>query len=56
MTIKDLSELLKIVYRVCDEEWNKLGSEKRKRICENVLKRVDARIKAEESGKRRESI
>lgn len=55
MTIKDLPKLLKIAHRVCDEEWKKLGPEKRKRICENVLKIVDARIKANESGNRRGS-
>ena len=58
MTIKDLPELLKIAHRVCDEEWKKLGPEKRKRICENLMKRAEARIKAKErdvKGVRREN-
>lgn len=52
MNINDLPWLLKMAHKICDEEWKKLGPDKRKRICENVLKRVDARIKAKESGKR----
>ena len=45
MNIKDLPELLKIAHRVCDEEWKKLGPEKRKRICENLVKRAEKHIK-----------
>lgn len=55
MKPEDVARLLGKVSRIVDEQWNKLGPEKRKRICENVLKRVDERIKAKESGKRRGS-
>ena len=53
MTIKDLPKLLKIAHRVCDEEWKKLGPEKRKRICDNLMKRAEARIKANERDAKR---
>ena len=53
MTIKDLPELLKIAHRVCDEEWKKLGPEKRKRICENLMKRAETRIKDKERDTKR---
>jgi hypothetical protein len=54
MNIKDIPELLKIAHRVCDEEWKKLGPEKRKRICENLIKRAEKRIKEKnvDAGKR----
>jgi len=50
VTIRDLPELLKTAHRVVDEEWKKLTPERRKRICENILKKVKARIEAKEKG------
>ena len=50
MTIRDLPELLKTVHRVVDEEWKKLTPERRKRICENLLKKAEARIEAKKKG------
>ncbi len=50
MTIRDLPELLKTAHRVADEEWKKLTPERRKRICENLLKKAKARIEAKEKG------
>ena len=50
VTIRDLPELLKTAHRVVDEEWKKLTPERRKRICENLLKKVKARIEAKEKG------
>ena len=45
MNARELAEVLVMAKKVCDEEWEKLGPEKRKRICENLLKRAEARIK-----------
>ena len=53
MIIKDLPKLLKIAHRVCDEEWKKLGPEKRKCICDNLMKRAEARIKDNERDAKR---
>ena len=50
VTIRDLPELLKTAHRVVDEEWKKLTPERRKRICENLLKKAKARIEAKEKG------
>ena len=55
MKPEDVAKLLGRVSSIVDEQWKALGPERRKRICENVLKRVDARIKAKDSGKRRGS-
>lgn len=52
MNIYELASFMKAAHKAVGEEWEKLGPERRKRICENVLKRVDARIKANEGGDR----
>lgn len=48
MNIYELASLMKAAHKVVGEEWKKLGPEKRKRICENLMKRAEARIKAKE--------
>lgn len=53
MNINDLPWLLKMAHKICDEEWKKLGPEKRKRICDNLMKRAEARIKAKERDAKR---
>lgn len=43
MNINDLPWLLRKAHKICDEEWKKLGPERRKRICDNITKRAMAR-------------
>ena len=50
MKPEDVAKLLGRVGRIVDEQWKALGPEKRKSICENVLKRVDERIKSKDCG------
>ena len=51
MNIDDLIDTLKTAHRVCDEEWNKIGPERRKHICDNIMKRAMRRIKEKEEEK-----
>ena len=58
MKPEDVAKLLGRVGRIVDDQWKALGPEKRKRICENLMKRAEARIKAKErdvKGGRREN-
>ena len=53
MKPEDVEKLLGRVGRIVDEQWKALGPEKRKRICENLMKRAEARIKAKELNAKR---
>ena len=53
MKPEDVAKLLVIVSRIADEQWNYLGPARRKRICENLMKRAEARIKAKELNAKR---
>lgn len=55
MNINDLPWLLKMAHRICDEEWKKLGPDKRKRICDNLTKRAMERIKRKEENASRKN-
>ena len=48
MNIYDLASFMKTAHKVVDEEWKKLGPDKRKRICDNLTKRAMERIKRKE--------
>ena len=50
MKPEDVAKLLSEVSRITDEQWNAIMPERRKRICENVLKRVYERIKSKDGG------
>ena len=54
MKPEDVAKLLGRVGRIVDEQWKALGPEKRKRICENLMNRVEKRIKEKngDAGKR----
>ena len=53
MNIYDLAKLMKAAHKVVGEEWKKLGPERRKRICDNLMKRAEARLKAKERDAKR---
>lgn len=53
MNIHELAGFMKTAHKVVGEEWKKLGPEKRKRICDNLMKRAEARIKAKERDAKR---
>ena len=53
MKPEDVAKLLCRVGRIVDEQWKALGPEKSKRICENLMKRAEARIKAKELNAKR---
>ena len=43
-----LKTALRVARDVVDREWQALSPERKKRICENLMKRAEARIKAKE--------
>lgn len=45
MKPEDVAKLLGRVSSIVDEQWKALGPERRKRICENLIKRAEKRIK-----------
>ena len=52
-TIKNLQTLANVLStaaKVVDEEWNKLTPERKAKIRDNILKKVEARIKAKQEG------
>lgn len=45
MNIYDLAIFMKAAHKAVGDEWKKLGHERRKRICDNLMKRAEKRIK-----------
>lgn len=54
MKPEDVGKLLGRVGRIVDEQWKALSPERRKRICDNIMKRAEARIKAKERDTKRD--
>lgn len=54
MKPEDVAKLLGRVSSIVDEQWKALGPERRKRICDNIMKRAEKRIKEKngDAGKR----
>jgi acyl-CoA reductase-like NAD-dependent aldehyde dehydrogenase len=54
MNIYDLACLMKAAHKAVGEQWKALSPERRKRICDNIMKRAEKRIKEKngDAGKR----
>lgn len=48
MNLVDLAEILKMAHKEIDAQWKALTPERRKRICDNIMKRAMARVEAKE--------
>lgn len=55
MNIDDLACLMKAAHKAVGEQWKALSLERRRRICDNLMKRAEARIKAKECDMKRGS-
>lgn len=53
MNIYDLANFMKAAHKAVGEQWKALSPERRKRICDNLMKRAEARIKAKERDTKR---
>ena len=49
-SLQTLANVLSTAAKVVDEEWNKLTPERKAKIRDNILKKVEARIKAKQEG------